>query len=59
MSHPRLSQTFAWPVAIAATTLAGLALGLLGTGWVDVLAVILLAGPAAYCVRSLLAATLR
>lgn len=48
--QPRRSplQIFAWPLVILLASLAGLVLGLLGTGWRDALACLLLvAGPLA------------
>ncbi len=38
-----LARVFAWPLALFATSLAGLVLGLTGDGWEDVFAVALLA----------------
>lgn len=49
MTRPRIVRRgpwriFAWPLAITAASLAGLVLGLLGEGWRDALASLLLAG---------------
>lgn len=38
------ARIFAWPLAILVASLAGLMLGLLGTGWRDALACLLLIG---------------
>lgn len=49
MTHARrpgrnASRIFAWPLAILLASIAGLVLGLLGTGWRDGLSWLLLAG---------------
>lgn len=47
-------RTFSWPLAILAASLAGLVLGLLGEGWRDALAWLLLAsGPFAVALHLL------
>lgn len=46
-------HTFAWPIVFATIMVAGLVLGLLGTGWVDWVAVALLAGPTIFCIWTL------
>lgn len=48
-----LLHIFVWPLVIAGITIAALLSGLLGAGWVDWLAVALLALPVALCGRGL------
>lgn len=42
-------HTFKWPLVLTVVTVAALILGLLGTGWVDWLAVALLSVPSVLC----------
>jgi hypothetical protein len=59
VTHPRIARRgpwriFAWPLAILAASIAGLVLGLLGDGWRDAVAWLLLAGgPLAIALRLL------
>lgn len=46
-------STFKWPLVLAGVTIVGLILGLLGTGWVDWLSVVLLFIPMAICGRAM------